>query len=383
MSDTRRFKTLCVHAGELKDLTYKGAVSPIYPASAYEFLDQDIGRYPRYFTTPNQLGLVKKIASLEKAEDGLIFSSGMGAISAILFSQLKSGDHLVAQRDLYGGSTNLIRTEFPKYNIGYTSVSSMDPDDFEKAITPKTKGIFIETPSNPLLRIINMRSIATLAEKYGLWTLIDNTFASPVNQNPIDFGIDFVMHSATKYLGGHSDICAGVLLGSKSAISTIRQFALNFGANLAENTVWLLERSIKTLSLRVREQTKNARFMANFLHNQGWVDKVYYPGLKTHEDHEIALNQMHDFGAMLSFDLNPEIDLLNFFKSLQIIKPVISLGGVESGISSPRLTSHSLLTSEERSQQNIGDQLVRFSVGIEDIDDLKSDIQNAIINSRL
>ena len=383
MSDTRRFKTLCVHAGELKDLTYKGAVSPIYPASAYEFLDQDIGRYPRYFTTPNQLGLVKKIASLEKAEDGLIFSSGMGAISAILFSQLKSGDHLVAQRDLYGGSTNLIRTEFPKYNIGYTSVSSMDPDDFEKAITPKTKGIFIETPSNPLLRIINMRSIATLAEKYGLWTLIDNTFASPVNQNPIDFGIDFVMHSATKYLGGHSDICAGVLLGSKSAISTIRQFALNFGANLAENTVWLLERSIKTLSLRVREQTKNARFMANFLHNQDGVEKVYYPGLKTHEDHEIALNQMHDFGAMLSFDLNPEIDLLNFFKSLQIIKPVISLGGVESGISSPRLTSHSLLTSEERSQQNIGDQLVRFSVGIEDIDDLKSDIQNAIINSRL
>ena len=379
----RGFKTRCVHTGNLEDNKYHSAVSPIYPSSAYGFLDQEVGRYPRYFTTPNQIGLAQKIAALENAEEGLVLGSGMAAISAILFSHLKTGDHLVVQQDIYGGSTHLIRGEFSKYNMEYTFVSSLDPKDFEKAIKSNTKGMFIETPSNPLLKIIDLKSIATIAKNHGLWSLIDNTFASPVNQNPIDFGIDIVMHSATKYLGGHSDICAGILLGSKRRISKVRDFAKNFGAPLADNTVWLLERSIKTLFLRVREQTKNAQILAEYLEPHDWVEKVYYPGLKHHSQHQLASEQMHGFGAMLSFDLTENIDLIKFFKSLNIIKPVVSLGGVESGISSPKMTSHILLTDQERKQQGIGDQLVRFSMGIETIEDLMTDLEHAIQDARL
>ncbi len=383
MKLTNGFKTRCVHTGNIEDKVYYGAVSPIYPSSAYGFLDQAIGRYPRYFTTPNQVGLVQKIASLENAQAGLILGSGMAAITAVLFSHLKAGDHLLVQQDLYGGSTNLIREVFSKYKIDYTFVSSFDLEDFKKAIKRNTKGIFIETPSNPLLKIIDMKSIAGIAKKYGLWTLIDNTFASPVNQNPIDFGIDIVMHSATKYLGGHSDICAGVLLSSHDIISKIRDFAKNFGANLADNTVWLLERSIKTLFIRVKEQTKNALHLAEFLEQEKWINKVYYPGLKTHPGHQLATKQMKDYGAMVSCVLDNNIDLISFFNSLKIFKPVVSLGGVESSISSPKMTSHMLLTDQERKQQGIEDQLVRFSLGIENIEDLKSDIQQAIQNSRL
>ncbi|MCY4162127.1 MAG: PLP-dependent aspartate aminotransferase family protein [Flavobacteriaceae bacterium] len=377
------FETRCVHTGNLEDKVYNSAVSPIYTSSAYGFLDQKIGRYPRYFTTPNQIGLAQKIASLENAEEGLILSSGMAAITAILFSHLQAGDHLVVQQDLYGGSTNLIRDEFSKYNIDYTFVSSFDLLAFEKAIKPNTKGIFIETPSNPLLKIIDIKSIARISKKYGLWSLIDNTFASPVNQNPIDYGIDIVMHSATKYLGGHSDLCAGILLGTHERISKIRDFAKNFGASLADNTVWLLERSIKTLSLRVGKQTNNAQQLAEYLTQQKWVIRVYYPGLTTHIGHALAKKQMKGYGAMLSFDLDKNINLKTFFKSLRIIKPVVSLGGVESGVSSPKMTSHILLTDDERKQQGIGDQLVRFSMGIENLEDLKSDLHQAIEKARL
>ncbi|MCY3998499.1 MAG: PLP-dependent aspartate aminotransferase family protein [Flavobacteriaceae bacterium] len=383
MNHTHGFKTRCVHTGNIEDNLYHGAVSPIFLSSAYGFLDQEVGRYPRYFTTPNQVGLAQKIASLENAQAGLILGSGMAAITAVLFSHLKSGDHLLVQQDLYGGSTNLIREEFSKYQMDYTFVSSFDIEDFKKAIKTNTKGIFIETPSNPLLKIMDIESIARVAKEHGLWTLIDNTFASPVNQNPIDFGIDMVMHSATKYLGGHSDICAGVLLSSHKTISKIRDFAKNLGASLSDNTAWLLERSIKTLFIRVKEQTKNAHQLAAFLEPMKSIKKVYYPGLKTHPGHQLASKQMKDYGAMLSCVLDDHIDLISFFKSLKIFKPVISLGGVESGVSSPKMTSHILLTDQERRQQGIEDQLVRFSLGIENIEDLKSDIQQAIHHSRL
>ena len=210
--------------------------------------------------------------------------------------------------------------------------------------------------------------------------MIDNTFASPVNQNPIKHGIDIVLHSATKYLGGHSDICAGAVLGSKESIQRIFNLAKNLGGSLSEMTVWLLERSIKTLFIRVQAQNDNAKKIAEFLDSESWISKVYYPGLNHHPNHNIAVKQMKGFGGMLSFELLPEIDSKKFLLNLNLIKPTMSLAGLESTALSPRLTSHALLTDNERKQQGINSQLIRFSTGIESFDDLKNDLLNAIRN---
>lgn len=372
------FKTLCVHAGSLVDEQHKGAISPLYPATSYAFNDVEIGQYPRYFNTPNQRGLAEKIAALEGAESGLIFSSGMAAVSTALMSHLKSGDHVIFQDDLYGGTRNFVKSEFPKYGIEFSFTKSTQIIDFENEINANTKGIYIETPSNPTLKIIDLNGIASLAKKAGLWTMIDNTFASPVNQNPIKHGIDIVIHSATKYLGGHSDISAGAVLGTPKTIDKVFQSAKNFGGNLSEYTVWLLERSIKTLFLRVHAQNENAQAMAEFLMRQDWVEKIYYPGLSSHPDHYLAKNQMKGFGGMLSFNLIEGIDCKTFLTNLKLVKPTMSLAGIESTALSPRLTSHSLLTEEERIAQGITPQMIRFSLGIEAQEDLQADLVNAI-----
>ena len=378
MKGEEKLKTSCVHAGELVDKQYGGATSPIYMSTSYKFTDVEFNQYPRYFNTPNQLGLAKKIASLEGAESGLIFSSGMAAISNTLLSHLKSGDHVIFQNDLYGGTRNFIKKEFPKYEIDFSFTDGISVTDFENKIKDNTQGIYIETPSNPTLKIVDLSSISELAKDKNIWTMIDNTFASPVNQNPIKHGIDIILHSATKYLGGHSDICAGVALGSKKSIQKIFNLAKNLGGSLSEITVWLLERSIKTLFIRVQAQNENALKIAEFLDNQSWISKVYYPGLIHHPNHDIAVKQMNGFGGMLSFDLEPNIDLKKFLLNLNLIKPTMSLAGIESTALSPKLTSHALLTEEERKQQGINSQLIRFSTGIESFDDLRNDLLNAI-----
>tara|TARA_Y100000741_G_scaffold184779_1_gene140411 strand:+ start:266 stop:1411 length:1146 start_codon:yes stop_codon:yes gene_type:complete len=376
----KNFKTLCVHEGEIIDIQFKGSTSPLFMSTSYAFNDVDIKQYPRYFNTPNQRALVKKISSLEHAETGLIFSSGMAAISTSLLSNLRSGDHLIVQGDLYGGTRNFIKKEFPKYNIEFSFTKNLKKESFQEEIKKNTKGIFIETPSNPLLKIVDLKKIGLLAKSNNLWSIIDNTFASPVNQNPILFGIDIVVHSATKYLGGHSDICAGLVVSNKKKIDKIFQSAKNLGGNLSDYTVWLLERSIKTLYLRVTAQNNNALKLAKFLKSQDWIDKVYYPGLNNHPDNEIAKIQMKGFGGMLTFDLNKNVKVKKFLQSLKIIKPSMSLAGVESTALSPKLTSHSLLTDIERSEQGINDQMVRFSTGIESFKDLKNDLTQAVRN---
>lgn len=375
---TLGLNTICTHVGEVTDQQFKGAVSPIYTSTSYEFLDVDIKRYPRYFNTPNQEYLAQKIAALEHTESALIFGSGMAAISTLFMAFLKNGDHVVVQNTLYGGTVNFIKKELPKYGIEYTFTDGYQLDDFEKAIQPNTKLIFIETPSNPLMTITDIEAVAALSKQRGILSAIDNTFASPVNQNPIDLGIDIVMHSATKYLGGHSDISAGALASSKDLIEHIWHAAINFGGNLSDYTVWLLERSIKTLGLRVKAQTANALHMANWLNNHDHIKNVYYPGLESHPEHSLAKKQMHGFGAMLSFELHKDIDALKFQKQLKLIKSSMSLAGVESTVISPFLTSHALLTPEERQKVGISDQLIRFSVGIEEVEDLQSDINQAI-----
>lgn len=370
--------TICTHVGEVKDEQFKGAVSPMYLSSSYEFLDVDVVRYPRYFNTPNQAHLTQKIAALEHTEAALIFASGMAAISTMFLAFLKQGDHLVVQNTLYGGTVNFIKEEFPKYGIEYTFTNGYSVDDFEKAIQKNTKLIHIETPSNPLMTITDIKAIAKLGKSKGILTSIDNTFASPVNQKPMDLGIDMVMHSATKYFGGHSDICAGAVASSEEHIKRIFNVGKNLGGNLSDMTVWMLERSMKTLGLRVKAQTKNAIKLAKWLEKHPKVAKVYYPGLKSHPEHQLAKSQMKGYGAMLSFELIAGLDSIQFQKQLKLIKSSMSLAGVESTMLSPYLTSHSLLTQEERDSIGITDQLIRFSVGIENTKDLKKDINQAI-----
>ncbi|QXP67432.1 PLP-dependent aspartate aminotransferase family protein [Polaribacter sp. AHE13PA] len=370
--------TTCVHVGEVKDEQFKGAVSPIYTSTSYAFDGVDVKRYPRYFNTPNQEMLHKKIAALEKTEDALIFGSGMAAISAALFAFLQKGDHVVIQQVIYGGTYNFIVSEFDKFGIEYSFTESDKVEDFKYLIKENTKVLYIETPSNPLLGITDMKAIAALAKENGILTMIDNTFASPINQNPIDFGIDIMLHSATKYMGGHSDISAGAIAATTEHIERIWKTAINFGGNLSDQTVWLLERSLKTLNLRVKEQTKNAQKMAEFLENNTDIDRVYYPGLKSHPQYELAKKQMKGFGAMMSFELSKGIDAMKFQNHLQLIKPSMSLAGLESTTVSPVQTTHALLSEEERLERGIKDGLIRFSVGIEESEDLIEDILQAI-----
>ncbi len=375
---SKGINTICTHTGEIKDDTYKSGVSPLYMGTAYAFDDVDIKRYPRYFNTPNQHGLSEKIAALEHAETALVFGSGMAAVSTALLAFLGAGDHVVLQNMLYGGTYSLVTDQFERYGISYSFTEGLAPQDFEAKVRDNTKVIYVETPSNPLLTITDLKAVAQIAGKHGLVTMIDNTFASPVNQNPIDFGIDVVIHSATKYMGGHSDICAGAIATSEKLMEPIMKLARNLGGSLSEYTVWLLDRSLKTLGLRVKAQNANAMHLAAYLHDNLDIERVYYPGLPSHPDHELAKSQMHGFGGMLSFELNAHLNAADFQKELRLIKPVMSLAGVESTVISPAKTSHASLSAEERQRQGIRDGLIRFSLGIEEPEDLIADIEQAI-----
>ena len=368
--------TKCVHSGNLIDEKYHGNISPLYPSITYDFIKSDV--YPRYFNSPNQIGVAKKISDLENAELSLLFGSGLGAISSSMFSFLKKDDHVIFQDSLYGGTINFVNTEFNKFGIEYSYVDINDTGKLNSSVKKNSKIIYIESPSNPLLNITNLIEISDFAKSHSLISIIDNTFASPINQNPLDFGIDLVIHSATKYLGGHSDILAGSVSGKSSHIDKIKNSGLNFGANISEYTAWLLERSIKTLSIRVNSQNNNALQIAKFLTNNNKVDKVYYPGLRNHKNHDIAKKQMFGFGGMLSFELKANIDPIKFVQDLRIIKPTMSLAGVESTITSPALSSHKKMDPDIRRGLGISDNLLRFSVGIENSEDLVLDLDKSL-----
>jgi cystathionine beta-lyase/cystathionine gamma-synthase len=369
--------TQSVHAGSFGDKNFKGVVTPIFPSSAYDYEDMPASVYPRYFNTPNQRSVADKLAALENAEDGIVFSSGMAAILTAIFSVMKKGDHAVFQSDLYGGTHHAIVNEMPRFGMEFTFVDGVDPKNFENAIRKETRMIYIETPSNPNLKITNIKAVADIARKHGLITIIDNTFASPVNQNPIDFGIDIVCHSGTKYIGGHSDICCGATVGSKKLIKQIWDSAIHFGGSLDAHTCWLVERSLKTIVLRVRQQNASALAIAKYLKTDSRIGKVYYPGLPDHLDHEVAKSQMRGgFGGMLSFEVKD--DAHKFMSRVKLIKRAISLGGVESTMTSPIKTSHSKMPAAERNAIGVTDNLVRFSVGIEEVEDLINDIKQAL-----
>ncbi len=385
MSDENIFKglnTICTHVGQVKDEQYGGSVSPIYPGTSYEYIDKEIDRYPRYSSTPNQEFLAKKIAALEETEEAIILGSGMAAISTSLLAFLSSGDHIVLQNDIYGGTRNLVEAQFKRYDIQYSFTDGLDVKSFEKEIKPNTKAIYIETPSNPLLKLVDIKEIADLSKSNGLISFIDNTFATPLIQKPHKLGIDIILHSATKYFGGHSDICAGAVASTSEHREIIWNLSKNIGGSLSDYTAWLLERSMKTLSVRFFAQQKNAVELANYLKDCQSIDKIYYPGLASHPGHDIAKKQMDGFGAVISFELNKKIDPKAFLKSLKMINPSMSFAGVESTMLSPAETSHYLLTPEDRIVQGITDNLIRFSVGIEDVPDIQNDIEQAFINCK-
>ncbi|EAY31775.1 trans-sulfuration enzyme family protein [Microscilla marina] len=371
--------TLCVHTGTYHDQAQPGINSPIYTSSSFEYLDTDARTYPRYFNTPNQESVVKKLAALESGEDGIIFGSGMAAISTTLLALLKKEDHVLFQADLYGGTQRFITTDFPRFGIEYSFGDATNIEMFEEAIQFNTKLIYIETPSNPLLRLTDIEKIVALAKQYGVLTMIDNTFASPINQNPIPMGIDLVMHSGTKYLGGHSDLSCGAIIGSKGLVAQIKSTATHFGGNLNAQTCYLLERSLKTLALRVRQQTYNAQKLAEFMEKHPKVKKVHYPGLESHPQHDIAKRQMEGYGAMLAVELHGNADeTRQFLRKLKIVTPAMSLGGVETSICEPATTSHAKISAEQRQNLGISDSLLRISVGIEATEDLIADFEQAL-----
>lgn len=372
-----KFQTRCVHAGTINDEVEKGLNSPVYTSTSYEYIDQQDTIYPRYLNTPNERAVATKIASLENTESALVFSSGMAAISTVLFSLLKSGDHAVFQKGLYGGTSHFLEREFEKFNLEYSVAPSQSAKDLEACIKENTKLIYIETPSNPLLSITDIQAVADMAKAKGVLTVIDNTFASPVNQQPAAMGIDLIVHSATKYMGGHSDILAGAVAGRKELMKEIYETGLNFGGSLNAMTLYLLERSLKTIHLRVERINDNAMELAHFLETHAAVKQVNYPGLPGHPGHGVAARQMAGFGGMLSFEVSHQ-DGIAFQKRLKLIKPSMSLGGLETICSSPAHTSHRHLGPEGRKAAGISEELIRLSVGIEDVGDLKSDLEQAL-----
>ena len=302
--------TICVHEGQKPD-EYTGINTGIYTSTAYSYLDTDERLYPRYFNIPNQKAVIEKISRLENAETGLIFSSGMAAISTTLFSLLNQGDHVIFQKGLYGGTINFIEKEFKRFGISYTMVRENNPFIFSDAIQENTRIIYIESPSNPLMSIIDLEELSKICKSGNILSVIDNTFASPINQNPLDFGFDIVLHSATKYLGGHSDISAGAVLSSKKIIDKIYHTSINMGGSLNAFMCHLLERSIKTLAIRVNKQNENAQIIAEFLEKNPYIARVYYPGLLNDPGYALAKKQMKGFGGMLSFELKDK-DIISF-----------------------------------------------------------------------
>jgi cystathionine beta-lyase len=376
-----QIETQCVHSGQYKDKATRGMNTPIFTSSSFEYLDREAPLYPRYFNTPNQEAVVQKVCALERAEDGVLFSSGMAAISTTVLAFAGSGDHVVLLDELYGGTHAFATDTFDRFGIRYTFAAT-DAESVVGAALPETKVIVIESPTNPLLSIIDISRVAEFAKDRGITTVIDNTFATPVNQNPATQGIDVVIHSGTKYLGGHSDLCCGVAVTSGEKAGRIRAMARHLGGSLNAITCYLLERSLKTLALRVRKQSENASRIAWFLVSHDAVLKVNYPGLPDFKGHAIAAAQMSGFGGMLSFELkNTYGPSSAFLRRLKIITPAVSLGGVETLICCPAETSHQKISADERRRIGISDRLLRLSVGIENVRDLIEDLDQALESS--
>ena len=387
--------TQSVHGGAPRDKGFHSMTTPIVQSATYafkntrkliEFLDKkvyggelDREEYARY-GNPSVWSVEKRIAHLEAADDAVVYPSGMSAVTSLFLTVLRPDTHIVMTDDCYRRTRQFCMTTLKKFGIETSIVPMGDDDALEAAIIPKkTRFIFTETPTNPYLRVADLERIAALGKRYRAMTLIDATFATPVNLRPLEYGIDFVMHSATKYLGGHNDILAGAIAGGRARVKALKDARGMFGNVIDPHQAYLLERGMKTLAVRVKHQNESAMKIAGYLEQHPKIERVFYPGLESHPDHSLAKAQMTGFGGVVSFEVVGGLETTSdFIDRLQIPYIAPSLGGVESLIEQPAYVSYYDLSRAERQQLGIGDNLVRFALGIEDADDIISDLEQSL-----
>ena len=378
----KHLETKLIHAGE-PDPLINGAVSmPVFQSSTFEYTGatsyHDL-KYIRLNNTPNHIALHQKLAALENAEAALVTASGMAAISTTLLSILSSGDHLLAQECLYGGTHDFITKDLETFGISYDFIDGDDPGSWKHKLKPNTKAIYVETMTNPLLQVADLKAVVEFTKAHSLISLIDNTFSSPVNFRPPEWGFDLSLHSCTKYLNGHSDIVAGAVIGRADLIQKITHKLNHLGGSLDPHACFLLHRGLKTLAVRMKYQNESALKIAKFLEENPAIDTVNYPGLESHPMHQRAKELFDGFSGMLSFELKGDIQAADRFiqnTTLPISAP--SLGGVESLITRPAITSHSGMSPEDRQALGISDSLIRVSVGIEATEDIIEDFNQAL-----
>ncbi|WP_247942440.1 trans-sulfuration enzyme family protein [Streptococcus mitis] len=376
-----RENTKLLHGYKVLD-TYTGAASiPIYQTSTFHnkhlYDDSQEYLYTR-FSNPTVDALEDGFRSLEDSKYALSFSSGMAAISNVLML-LNAGEHVILPKEVYGGTCQFVNNLLPKYKIEYTFVDMADIESVEKAIRGNTRMIYLETPSNPLLKVCDIKKIVALAKEYDLVTVADNTFMTSLAQEPLKLGVDIVVESVTKFINGHSDVIAGlVATNCETYYQELKLFQKNFGGILGVEDAWLIMRGMKTMGIRMDHAVKNAQKLAEFLQNHPRVKHVYYPGLKDHPNHEVHMGQSKNGGAVLSFELSSKEELIAFTEKIRIPILAVSLGGVESILSHPATMSHACLSPEERLEQGVVDGLLRLSCGIENIEDLIEDFKQAL-----
>lgn len=377
-----KFGTKAIHAGVHPDEATGAIMTPIYQTSTY--VQEGVGNHKGYeysrTLNPTRHALEKNIAAIENGKYGACFGSGLAAIDCII-KMLNPGDEVISTNDLYGGSYRLFRTIFEKYGIVFHFVDLQDVAAVEALVTPKTKLIWVETPTNPMMNIVDIAAMSAIAKKANAWLAVDNTFATPYLQTPLDLGADIVMHSVTKYLGGHSDVVMGALVTSNDDIAKeMYRIQNSSGAVCGPQDSFLVLRGIKTLHLRMQRHCENGEQIAGWLVNHPKVDKVYWPGFPTHKNHEVAKKQMRGFGGMISFTLKGNVleEALEIVRKVEVFSLAESLGGVESLIGHPATMTHASIPKEEREKTGVVDTLIRLSVGVEDVEDLIADLENAL-----
>jgi cystathionine gamma-lyase len=376
-----KFATKAIHAGQEPDPSTGAIMTPIFQTSTYT--QAGLGDHKGYEYSrshnPTRTALEECIAALEEGQYGLAFASGMAAEQAIL-SLLSAGDHMISCDDLYGGSFRIFERVMRRYNVETSYVTAGNIAAYEQAIRPNTRLIWLETPTNPLLRLIDIQAVAEIAHKHHILLVVDNTFASPYFQQPLKLGADIVVHSTTKYINGHSDVIGGALvLNNEEVYEAIKFYENAAGGVPSPFDAWLILRGIKTLAVRMRQHEENARMVANFLNEHPQVEKVYYPGLASHPDHELAKRQMSGFGGMVSFQFKGAYaDVDKLVRRFKVFSLAESLGGVESLVCHPASMTHGSIPKEIRESRGLTDTLLRLSVGIEDVEDLLADLQQAL-----
>ena len=378
----KHIETKLIHSGEPEPLIEGAVAMPVFQSATFEYRGEssyhDL-RYIRLNNTPNHIALHKKLSALENAEAALVTASGMAAISTTLLSILSSGDHLLAQDCLYGGTHDFISRDLPAFGISFDFIDGDDSSSWERKLRPNTKAIYVETMTNPLLQVADLEGVVEFSKSHGLISIIDNTFTSPVNFRPPEIGFDLSLHSCTKYLNGHSDIVAGAVIGRADLVEKVTHKLNHLGGSLDPHACFLLHRGIKTLAVRMNYQSQSALKIARFLENHPAVEKVNYPGLESHPWHKRARQLFDGFSAMLSFEIKGDVEAAERFierMHLPIVAP--SLGGIETLITRPATTSHSGLNPEERRSLGISDTLIRLSVGLESTEEIIQDLKQAL-----